>query len=190
VDNLKKNNIDTKETTAQKGLKLFNNIFSVERKLNDLSPEERYTNRLDLVKPKVEALKSWLESEDAKVSGKSYFKTAIRYSLNCWKNLTAFLEDGRLDLTNNKAERNVKDFVIGRKNYLFSSSSEGAAATGVTFSIVETAKANNLDVFGYIKYLLEELSQSRHTSEKLEELMPWSDKIPEEIRIKNPIMQK
>jgi len=134
-------------------------------------------------------LKSWLEDTYSKITPKSPTGKAIAYSLNNWNHLSAFLLDGRLDISNNKAERGIKHFVIGRKNFLFSDSAEGADSCGITYSIVETAKANNLNPQKYLEFLLEELSRNRQTPEKLEEVMPWSDKIPEEIKVKNPIIK-
>jgi len=86
--------------------------------------------------------------------------------------------DGRLELSNNRAERSVKPFVIGRKNWLFATTQDGARASSIVYSIVETAKENGLRPFQYIQYLLETLPNS--TTGNLEVLLPWSDKLPPE----------
>ena len=83
-----------------------------------------------------------------------------------------------------RAERGMKEFVIGRKNFLFSTSVAGAQASEVIFSIVETAKLNKLHPYEYLKYIIDELSQNRQTEEKLNDLLPWSDKLPERLKIK------
>ena len=88
--------------------------------------------------------------------GSALYK-AVNYSLGNKRELEGFLADGRLELTNNRAERAVKPFVIARKNFLFSDTSKGADASALCFSMIETAKLNNLDVYGYLIYLLSEL---------------------------------
>lgn len=93
--------------------------------------------------------------------------------------------DGRLELTNNMAERTVNPFVIGRKNWLFSNTPAGAGTSCILYSIVETAKLNDLIPFEYIKYVLEQYPKEREaTKEEIENLLPWSKTIPDYV--KNP----
>ena len=82
-----------------------------------------------------------------------------------------------------RAERAIKEFVIGRKNFLFSTSVQGVVASQVLYSIVETAKANGLHPYEYLKYVIEELSQNKQTPEKIQEVLPWSEKIPAYVRV-------
>ena len=145
----------------------------------------RYKARLEQSKPLLEAYKAWLKATQKKVTAKSGLGSAITYNLNQWDYLESFLKDGRLEITNNRAERAIKEFVIGRKNFLFSTSVKGVVASQVLYSIVETAKANSLHPYEYLKYVIEELSQNKQTPEKIQEVLPWSDKIPAYIRIKN-----
>ena len=99
--------------------------------------------------------------------------------MNQWSKLVAFLKDGRLELDNNRGERSIKPFVMGRKSWLFSTSPKGAKASAIIYSIVETAKENNLDPLKYLTYVLEQLPLMDLTDEAaLESLMPWSNKIP------------
>ena len=170
-------------TYTQKGLTYFDELFNLERSFKLESPEERYKLRLEQSKPKLEALKSWLHERRSDVSHKSSLGKAIAYCLNQWDHLIVFLEDGRLEMTNNLAERGMKEFVIARKNFLFSTSVPGAEASQIIFSIVETAKANDLHPYEYLKYLIEELSQHKQTPEKLAEVMPWSDQLPAEVKV-------
>ena len=95
---------------------------------------------------------------------------ALTYSLNQWPKLIRYLEDGNLSIDNNRAERAIKPFVIGRKNWLFSQTAKGAKASATLYSIIETAKANGLVPFDYIIYLLEKLSQPEPD---INQLMPW-----------------
>ena len=96
------------------------------------------------------------------------------------------LEDGSLEIDNNAAERAIKPFVIGRKNWLFANTAKGARASATIYSIIETAKANNLKIERYLSYLFDNLSNNEvREKDSLLELMPWSDKIPEELRLKS-----
>ncbi len=110
-------------------------------------------------------------------NGGSNLEKAVNYSLNNKKELEVFLLDGRLELTNNRAERAVKPFVMGRKNWLFADTNKGADASMMWYSIIESAKLNNLDVYGYLLHLLNELPKLGEypTDEQLDNLMPWAE---------------
>lgn len=174
-----------KGTLAEEALTFFDKLFYLEHQFAEMSPEMRYKARLEQSKPLLEAYKAWLKATQKKVTAKSGLGSAITYNLNQWDYLESFLKDGRLEITNNRAERAIKEFVIGRKNFLFSTSVKGVVASQVLYSIVETAKANSLHPYEYLKYVIEELSQNKQTPEKIQEVLPWSDKIPAYIRIKN-----
>lgn len=172
----------TKSLTME-GFMFFQEIAELESQFKEMTPVNRYEARLKHSKPKLEALKAWLLKAQGVAAPKSSLGKAIGYSLNQWVYLIAYLEDGRLESTNNRAERGIKKFVMGRKNWLFSDTERGAEASEVIYSIVETAIANDLHPYEYLKYLIEELSQHKQTPEKLEEVMPWSDKLPEHVRV-------
>ena len=104
---------------------------------------------------------------------KSALGKALAYSLNQWPKLTRYLEDGHLNIDNNRAERAIKPFVIGRKNWLFSNTTSGAHASSVLYSIVETAKANNLVPFDYLHHILSVLSE-RDDDDTLTAVLPWN----------------
>ena len=174
-----------KGTLAEEALTYFDKLFYLEHQFAQMSPEERYIARLEQSKPLLEAYKTWLHATQKKVTAKSGLGKAIVYNLNQWKYLESFLRDGRLEITNNRAERAIKEFVIGRKNFLFCTSVKGAVASQVLYSIVETAKANKLHPYEYLKFVIEELSQNKQTAEKIQDVLPWSTKIPAHIRIKN-----
>ena len=101
---------------------------------------------------------------------KSAVGKAVAYSLGQWDKLVRYIEDGHLRIDNNRAERAIKPFVIGRKNWLFSNTASGAQASAVLYSLVETAKANGLVPFDYLKYLFEELPKQ---PESIDHLLPW-----------------
>ncbi|MCT4604917.1 MAG: IS66 family transposase [Marinisporobacter sp.] len=177
---------DISRTTASEGLEFCNKLFSIERKIKDKSPKERYKIRLEKSKPILKAFLSWLKTKDRQVLPKSSLGKAIKYCLNQWPKLEAFMLDGRLEISNNRAERAIKSFVIGRKNFLFSKSPKGATASSIVYSVVETAKANGLNTFYYLNYLFERLPNINvENMDQLDELLPWSSSIPEECKVSN-----
>ena len=112
--------------------------------------------------------------------GGSKLYQAVNYSLNHKTELEGYLADGRIEMTNNRAERAVKPFVIARKNFLFSDTSRGAEASALCFSMIESAKLNNLNVYGYLIYLFSELPKlgENPIKEQLTKFLPWSKELP------------
>ena len=148
-----------------------------------MKPEERFIKRQADVQPVLDAFKSWLDEQIRCTFPKSKLGEAIKYCLNQWDKLIAFMYDGHIAVDNNLAERAIKPFVIGRKNYLFSKSPKGAQASAISYSIIETAKANNLNPFLYLTYLFEQLPNiDIEDYVMLDALLPWSESIPDEIR--------
>jgi len=162
------------------GLKFCNALFDIERELEDLDPQERFEQRLQRSKPVLEAFLAWLEKTSAECVQQSHLGKAVSYCLKHWKELNNFLLDGRLELSNNRAERSIKPFVIGRKNFLFCITPRGARASATTYSVVESAKENGLKSFEYLKYLFTELPNA--TAKDLDEFLPWSETIPDYCR--------
>ncbi len=114
---------------------------------------------------------------------KSTLGQAITYCLNQWSKLVVFLEEGHLEIDNNRSERSIKPFVIGRKNWLFSNTPRGEKASVVTYSIVETAKENGLNPFAYLQYLFEQLPNlNSDDSSAFDAILPWSDTLPDTVR--------
>ena len=170
-------------TYAHAATKFFKEMFILEDKYKDFSPDERLSLRQSQLKPIFQAYLSWLQEVQPKVVPRSSLGKAISYSLSNWELLTNILRDGQCELSNNAAERQIKPFVIGRKNYLFCKSPHGAKASAISYSIVETAKLNGLNPFYYLKYLLEELPNTRLSDEgSLDHLLPWSKTLPQECR--------
>lgn len=168
---------------AQVGLDFCNRLFAIERGIKDATPEKRYDIRQEQSRPVVEACLAWLEEQSASVLPKSLLGTAVTYGLNQWPKLTVFLEDGNLELDNNRSERSIKPFVIGRKNWLFTNTSGGARASAIVYSIVETAAENGLNEMAYLQYLFERMPNVDITdSTVLAELLPWSPGLPSHIR--------
>ncbi len=108
---------------------------------------------------------------------------AIFYLKNNWENLTRYISNGALDISNNRAERAVKPFVIGRKNWLFCNCSQGAEASSVIYSMIESAKMNGLKIYEYLEYILEKVDASM-SEDELRKLLPYSPFLPESLKVK------
>jgi hypothetical protein len=160
--------------TRTKPLELLNQMFHLEEQWRLLSPEERLKCRQTDLKPLIDQFWAWCEQ--AAPAPKSRLGVALTYALNQRQMLNRVLEFGEIDLSNNASERNMKSFVIGRKNWLFATSPKGAEANAIWMTIVETAKANGLDPRTYIERLLHELSQlpTSPTREQAESYSPWN----------------
>jgi len=128
-------------------------LFKIEREIKDQSFDKRYEVRNKKAKPILDEFRDWLDSVQPYVAPKSKIGGAINYSINQWECLIRYLLDGRIECSNNRAERSVKPFVINRKNFLFATSVAGARATAVYHSFTETAKENGLDSFRYLTHI-------------------------------------
>lgn len=158
-------------SAALAGSQYCNDLFAWERQFAALSPEERYTQRLEKEKPILDALLSWANSISGSVAPKSALGKALYYLREQWPYLVRYLEDGRLELSNNRAERSIKPFVIGRKNFLFANTPLGAKGSAVIYSLIETAKENGLDPYRYLLWILEQAPKISRT-DKL-----WAEKL-------------
>ena len=170
-----------KESNAFLLMKQIQAIYREEGKLNDLSSDERLKQRQVVIKPLVDAFFTYLKTIN--VSKKDKFGDAIGYALNQEKYLRVFLTDGDVPIDNNASERAIRGFCIGKKNWQMIDTIHGAKSSAIIYSIVETAKANNLKPFDYVQHLLEEIP--KHMNDRdcsfLENLLPWSEKLPVEI---------
>lgn len=152
----------------------------------NLTSGEVYKTRLEKTKPVLQDFLSWLNTKEKQVLPKTNLGKAISYCLNQWDKLTEFMQDGRLEISNNRTERAIKPFIIGRKNFLFSKSPKGAQASAIFYSVIGTAKANNLNPFYYLTYLFEKLPNiDLENIDELDKLLPWSDSIPENCKVPN-----
>ena len=171
-----------KESNAFLLMKQIQAIYREEGKLNDLSSDERLKQRQAVIKPLVDAFFAYLKTIN--VSKKDKFGDAVGYALNQEKYLRVFLTDGDVPIDNNASERAIRGFCIGKKNWQMIDTIHGAKSSAIIHSIVETAKANNLKPFDYVQHLLEEIP--KHMNDKdcsfLEDLLPWSEKLPAGIR--------
>ncbi len=148
-----------KTGSADKALSMIRNLYALEKKArhDKLSPVEIYDMRQKYAKPVLDKFKSWLDKKKKNVVPKGLLGKAINYCLNQWCRLGNYIKDGHAGIDNNVAENAIRPFVIGRKNWLFSGTPEGAKASALMYSLIETAKANNLEPYSYLRYLFEKL---------------------------------
>lgn len=160
-----------KSGKADMALSYIQKLYGIESKLKEKTVDEKYDARQQEAKPILDKLHDWLTKQN--VLPKTKLGEAIAYLNNQWPKLIRYLEDGRLNIDNNRAERAIKPFVIGRKNWLFSHTANGANASAALYSIIETAKANGLIPFDYVMACLDELCQPEPD---IESLLPWNIK--------------
>ena len=174
-------------SVAYKALVRIGAIYDLEGALKDLSVEERLKERQSSIKPLVEEFFTWLRKiqADRSVLPKSETAKGINYCLNQEAYLKVFLSDGEVPIDNLASERALRTFTIGRKNWMTINTVRGADASAIIYSVTETARANGLNVYYYMKYLLTELTQAVHADGSIDEkdlkpLMPWSKDLPAE----------
>lgn len=179
-----------KELKGSKGAEareLCDQLFQIEKQIRNLGPRERLEKRKELSQPVLEAFWSWVEETSEKYTANESLKKALQYSRNQKKYLNTFMEDGRLPISNNKCESCIRPFATGRKSWLFADTPEGARASGIIYSLVESAKLNHLDVFRYLSYLLEKMPEIDYQYQTephiLDPYLPWSGELPESCRI-------
>ena len=165
-------------------IKQIQAIYREEGKLNELSSEERLTQRQLVIKPLVDALFAYLKKMEPTVPASGQLRKAYTYILNQEKYLRVFLEDGEVPIDNNASERAIRGFCIGKKNWQMIDTINGARTSAMIYSIAETAKANNLKPYDYFEYLLEEIPKHMEDTDRsfLEDLLPWSENLPAHIR--------
>ena len=158
---------------ASEALERIAALYAIEKTIRGKSASERRAARQERSKPLVLALKSWLEQQLARVSGKSLIAEAIRYGLNHWDGLTRFLEDGRIELDTNIVERSIRPIVLNRKNALFAGHDQGAENWACIASLIETCKLSGVDPQSYFADVLTKLVNLWPAS-RIDELMPWA----------------
>jgi transposase len=150
-------------------------LFAIEREINGSPPQERRRVRQERSRPQVEALGIWLRQQYAKLSPASQVAKAIAYSLNCWEALNRYLDDGRLCLTNNAAERALRGIAVGRHNWTFAGSDAGGQRAAAIYTLIETAKLNDVDPQAWLADMLARLQD--HPARRIDELLPWNWKL-------------
>ena len=168
----------TATSKAAIGYEYCNKLFALERKFADLIPKRREEARHGKIEFLLDAYWSWVEKLDPTPGSK--LAEAATYAKGQKQYLNAFLEHGEVEISNNTAENAIRPFVVGRKNWLFSDTPKGADSSAIIYTLVESAKANGLEPYLYLRCLLEELRffESTPSAADLEAFMPWSPMIP------------
>ena len=160
-----------KRGKAHRGLTLIQKLYRVEKQAKKLTPEKRYAHRQRHAQTVLEELRIWLDKTLPQVLPSSATGKALHYLHSEWEKLVRYLDDGRLEIDNNLAENAIRPFVLGRKNWLFSDSVRGVKASANLYSLIETAKANGLEPYAYLRYVFTELPKA-DTVETIEALLP------------------
>ena len=180
LDNKK---MDT-STDGYVGVTYCDKLFEIEKKIALLSEAEKIKVRQAESKPIVEKFFNWVNSTmSEKVILNKKLKNALIYASNQQKELSEFLNDGKIPLTNSLAERAIRPFAVHRKNWLFADNVDGAESNAILYSLIESAKVNNLNIYKYINYLLDQLPQLENLSDAnvLEKYLPWSTELPDDV---------
>ena len=162
----------TKSPIARQALDKIGAIFAVEREINGRSAEARLAVRQAQSAPLLAELKNYLETSLGKISRKGDLARAIRYSLHRWEALCRFTEDGRLEMTNNAAERAIRPLTLGRRNWTFLGSDSGGERAAVFYTLIQTCKLNGINPEAYLADLIGRVGD--HPAHRIDELLPWN----------------
>ena len=162
----------TKSPIALQALEKIGALFAVERGINGESAEVRLAVRQAQSVPMLADLKAYLEASLTRISGKSELAKAIRYSLNRWEALCRFTEDGRLEMSNNAAERAIRPLTLGRRNWTFLGSDSGGERAAVFFTLIQTCRLNGVNPEAYLADLIGRVGD--HPASRLDDLLPWN----------------
>ena len=157
---------------AQEAIKRIAELYAVEKEARYKTADERVALRQERAKPVFDELEIWLEKQLPKISGKSSLAEAIRYALSRLPRMRPYLENGQLELDNNICERSIRPVALGRKNYLFMGSMAGGKAGAIAYTLIQTARMNDVDPQAWLTWVLERLPE--HKINAIDELMPWN----------------
>ena len=165
------NSKPAKAGKASKGLIYIQKLYRIEKQIKHLDPEERYRQRQQQAVPLLVEIRTWLDKSLPQVPPTSLTGKALCYLDNQWHKLIRYCEDGRLEIDNNATERTIRPFVIGRNNWLFSDTVEGARASANLYSLIETVKAHGVEPYRYLRHVFKELPRAQ-SLEEIEQLLP------------------
>ena len=157
--------------TAAEALVRIGELYAIEREIRGQAPALRAQVRAARAAPLLAALRAWLTSAYTSLSAKSPLAGAIQYTLTRWTALTRYVEDGRIEIDNNAAERAIRALVLGRRNYLFAGSDTGGETAARLYTLIGTCRLNGIDPHAYLRHVLERIAE--HPINRIEELLPW-----------------
>lgn len=161
-----------KAPIAIEAIERIDALFAIEREINGMTPQERLRVRNERSRSLVIQLESWLREQRARVSRNSETGKAIDYSLKRWSVFTRFLDDGRLCMSNNAAERELRAVAVGRRNWTFAGSDEGGRRAAALYTLIATAKLNDIDPQAWLADVLARLPD--HPAKRIHQLLPWN----------------
>lgn len=161
----------TASPAAELLLERIAELFAIESQVNGCPPEKRLAARMKHAVPLLAKMKTEFEAVLSRISGKSSLAGALRYALSRWAAFTRYTTDGRLDISNNAAERAIRPVAIGRKNWLFAGSDDGGDRAAVIYTLIETAKMNGIEPESYLRAVIERIAD--HPMKQIDELLPW-----------------
>ena len=162
----------TASPLAAEALDRIGALFGIERQVNGMPPDQRQRIRQAEAKPLLDELAVFLDAALAKISGKSQLAAAIRYARSRWAALTRYVDDGRLDMSNNAAERAIRPLTLGRKNWIFAGADAGGDRAAAIYTLVETAKLNGIDPEAYLRDIIGRIAE--HPINRIADLLPWN----------------
>ena len=157
---------------AREALERIGLLFDIERGIAGQSPDLRRSARQRLAKEKLDRLAEWLDQQLKLLSGKSELAGAIRYARSRWDALTAYVDDGRLEISNNAAENAIRPVTLGRKNWLFAGSDAGGDTGAIFYTLIRSAKLNGLEPEAWLRDILTCIGE--HPIHRLDQLLPWN----------------
>ena len=163
--------VETKSPAAAQALEMIARLFAIEADIKGRLPAERLAARRAKATPILSELRAFLDATMEKISGKSSLAGAFRYAASRWTALTRYVSDGRLEMSNNAAERAMRPLALGRKNYLFAGSDEGGRRAAIIYTLIETARLNDVDPEAWLGDVINRIAD--HPNTKIDELLPW-----------------
>ena len=166
-----------KSPLALEAVRRIDKIFAIEREINGIADEQRLVVRQDRIRPLVGEFETWMRNERARLSRHADIAKAMDYMLKRWPAFIRFLDDGRICLSNNAAERALRGIALGRRAWLFAGSDRGGERAAAVYSLIATAKLNGVDPQAWLADVLRRIAD--HPASRLDELLPWNWKRPE-----------
>jgi transposase len=161
-----------KSAVAEEALRRIGELYAIEADIRGQKPDQRDEVRNQRSRPLLQSLKQWLEETLGKLSRKSDTALAVRYALGRWAALLRYVDDGRIEIDNNAAERALRAVALARKNYLFAGSDRGGERAAAIYTLIGTAKLNDLDPESYLRNVLSRIAD--HPINRIDELLPWN----------------